>query len=158
MIRRNFLNSILALPVFSFLGMSKNKEENKIEKEPIEFYNGVNIDYSKNMTDEMKIGLEADIATWLKNYDSPMLEVNIKGISGPIVFFRSEINIKSALNVWEVWYIASSDVYPKLISYKKGYIGTNQYEDGLVLNNEIRPVNYGSGEEKRSFYWFNEKY
>lgn len=95
--------------------------------------------------------IEPIILDWLKQDDGgSMITFKCEGAISSIQFVRSEINIKTAFNVWQVWRIASSCQCNKIVSYLAKDIGTNdceKIEDGFRMPNEVRTENYGPKEK-----------
>ena len=94
----------------------------------------------KNLAD-----IEPIIMDWLKNDEQNPL-ISFRCEDGSYVqFVRSEINVKTAFNVWQVWRIGTSSQCDKIVSCLVKEIGTNDCEkirDGFVMPNEVRARNY----------------
>lgn len=140
--RRNIIKSALGffgLGSVAFATKSSQKPKENIEKP--QFWEIT----TKQIYDIQSV--EETVLDWLEKQNTPSIEfrwdwdTDFKHIK-TLCFSRSEINIKTASNVWEVWHIASCTDYPKIISYKKKTIGTNEMPNGFTLPNEIRPMNY----------------
>ncbi len=145
MFRRNFLQ----LPIFGFLGSKfKNKIEPKLnlKKEPIKIWEKEPIK-SFEIEEESIKQIEEIVLNWLKNTKESMHTIPMTcgdSRSDFLTFVRSVINIKSTLNTWQQWHIATAYHFPKIISFQVKEIGTNtSMEDGsFVMPNEIRSERY----------------
>lgn len=145
MFRRDFLS----LSMFSFLGFGKsNKVEEKDEliNSP-KFWEHPCQDVSKHFTPECMADVEKQVVKWLETSSEPFVFFSAKERSfySDLIFWRSEINIKSCYNVWEVWHIATCRGYPKILSSKVKEVGTNEVnavDNGFVMPNEIRTSDY----------------
>lgn len=112
----------------------------------------VNQDVTKNFDPGFKqfmiLDIEKKVLEWLHKDDADSvitftLKDKENGFSDLINFSRSEIFIKSCLNQWQVWRIATSCNYPEMISYKVKTIGLNDYDANDIMPNEILTDNYG---------------
>jgi len=126
------------------------------------------IEFIEEKKDLLISQIEETILDWLKSDDNDdsvktlyLENENMETIHIPTLqFYKSEIYIKSCSNVWEVWRIANSPNWPRLISWKVKEIGVNDYYvlgDSFHIPNEVKTINYKKEEidtedEKRKFY------
>ena len=139
--RRNIIKSALGFFGLSSVAFATKSSSTNTDRQKPQFWElkSKQLDYIYT--------IEETVLDWLEKQNTPSIEfrwdwdTDFKHIK-TLCFHRSEINIKTASNVWEVWHIASCTDYPKIISYKKKTIGTNEMPNGFTLPNEIRPMNY----------------
>ena len=153
MFRRNFLQ----LSIFGFLGSKfKNKIEPKLnleiepvksfEIEPVEIWEKEPVK-SFEIEEESINQIEEIVLNWLKSTKESIYTIRMTdgdSRSDFLTFFRSVVNIKSTLNTWQQWHIATAYHFPKMISFQVKEIGTNtSMEDGsFIMPNEVRSERY----------------
>lgn len=147
MFRRDFLSSSM----FGFLSFGIFNTTRKGQKDTSGFWekpaNGKEHDYSVHVLRN----IEKRVVEWLEFSKESSYTITLYSnyyesqITKEITFWRSEVNIKSCYNVWEVWHIATCQGYPKIFSFKVKEVGTNDtsvVDNGFVMPNEIRTMNY----------------
>lgn len=106
-----------------------------------------NCDYSKYCDEELQKKIEGDVRAWLDDNgaESSQLQIDLKPGSKWLLFNRSEVAMKTASNNWEVYHVAQSLFWPRLISSKPKLL--IQHPGELVkMRNEIRSFNYDQEE------------
>lgn len=160
MLRRNLIKNLLCLPLLGFLGFSKKTEAATSIPKEISFFNEEVRNSSILYNDDLKTLIKKTVLEWLENHTSPKFEMDV--LIGQaanldrdkLIFFRSTIKIKAFHNGWQIWETASCAEYHELISIKKELIGINDYPEGLVLNNEVKPQCYNEDSHK-SVAWID---
>lgn len=96
----------------------------------------------KNLGDNIKQQIEAEVLDWLQKDDGPTHSVTFHNEAGILVdqtmFVRSVINLRTGANTWDVWQIATSSDWPHILSYKVKSIGSNTADDDFNLPNDVK--------------------
>ena len=106
-------------------------------------------DVTTMFSEQTLADMEKRVYEWLRDESDqdPIIQFHYNcGWCDSVMFTRSEIQIKSCDNVWNIWRIAESNSYPKIISYRVKQVGTNEsykLSDKFRMPNEIRSENYG---------------
>jgi hypothetical protein len=99
------------------------------------------------LSDGLRADIEGRVSEWLEFGSSPNLDFYLYGDDGSsiglMVFALSEINVRTCVNCWDVWRIATASDCPRIFSRRVKCIGSNSVGSDFSL-----PVN-----EVKSFLW-----
>lgn len=98
------------------------------------------------ISDLLKTEIENGVIDWLNNKATSDLMVSLTDrngeISDTLTFTRALVNLKTALNEWDVYHIATCPRWPRILSSNiKNRITRNAF-CGEVLPNEIKSSSY----------------
>jgi hypothetical protein len=107
-----------------------------------------------SLPDELRSDIFKQVQTWLDNETSPMFQIDLNDQDGSwvktLLFQRSVISIKNALNQWQIWHISPSAQLNKIFSSYKTEVCINDYvENFITFPNEVRSERYSSDKGAR---------
>jgi hypothetical protein len=117
------------------------------EREIREGYHSV-CDSTLEMSEDLKKQVETMVTDWLDGHgvEAFQLEIKYKNAAGefitPSLFQRSEIALKTACNNWEIYHIAKSGDWPRILSSKPKLLIQRSSGDFIKLKNEIKSVDF----------------
>ena len=114
-----------------------------------------NCDYTLRMRPKLVQSVERQVQEWLDNkgIEHPQIEISFTDAKGNrcnewLLFQRSEIALKTCSNNWDIYHIAESNFWPRIISSRPKLTIQHSSKNMLHMKNEIRSTRYSVDEEK----------